>query len=419
MQIRNTINTNHFSRSKFLIVRIFNPYKSMKQNKIYWVLILSLFVFSSCVEEFEPEFENQNSAMLVVDGEINQGTGQVQVTLSYSTNADQPVFNPATLFEVTVMDNLGNKIQLSHIGYGTYLDKNNEFLALEEREYKLHLKSLRNGKEYESSWERLPQAVEIDEIYTEFEYQEDEDVDHILEGIRFYLNTDEFNTDTTCFRWELTETYKYLAQYGLYFIYEGELESTTAFDSLYTCYKTQAVEERFNRGTSDLSENRLIGFPLNFVSTESDRLLQRYCLHVKQKVISRQANKFWNEVASITSNEATLFTTQPFQIQGNVKNIHDDSEIVLGYFEASAVSEKRIFVDKPLNLEFYNGESSCELITDEILPLLEGYSRISYPLYCTAIYQNGFMIMAFPVDQSCIDCTKKGGKINVPEFWID
>lgn len=419
MQIRNTINTGYSTIIGSLFVRTSNYFKRMKWNKIFLGLFVFSVALSSCVEEFEPDLGNQNSKMLVVDGEINQGTGNAEVTLSYSTSVDLSVFDPATLFKVSITDDLGNEVELSHIGFGTYLDKSNEFIALAGRSYKLQLKSLEDGKEYESSWERLPQPVEIDEIYTEFEFQENEDVNHTLEGIRFYLNTAEFNTDSTCFRWELIETYKYIAQYSLFYIYNGSLESTTAFDSLKTCYKTQTVEERFNRGTSDLDVNRLTGFPLNYVSTESDRLLERYSLLVRQKVISQQANDFWNDVATITSNEASLFTTQPFQIKGNIKNVNDEAEIVLGYFEASAVSEKRIFVDKPSNLEFYDQEPFCELITEDVQSVLEGYSQVDYPLYCTAISQNGFMKIAFSVNQSCVDCRKKGGKISVPEFWID
>lgn len=381
------------------------------------IFILFLLLMAACIDEYDPDFKDDFERLLVVEGNIHQGSGPFKVRLSYTVPVDQPNNVPANGFEVFIVDDLGNEFNLTYTGNGYYEGSPQGFEAEIGRSYQLQLYSPAAKKTYESSWEKIGEPVLVDSIYSEIEYQEDPDLSHQLQGLRFYLNTAGFESDSTYFMWELVETYKYYANYTMAYIFDGELKEAQTPDSLYICYKTEKVNEIFTRATADLAQSRILGFPLHFVDTESKRLMARYSVLVKQHTVSKSAYEFWSEVNELISNNATLFASQPYQIEGNMRNVNNEAKVVLGYFSASGVSEKRFFVDKPTSLDFYY-PLTCDLYT-------EGFSSIfnalkgEWPLFLTVEFSSGFPAPAFPPDQSCIDCTQNGGVVEPPEFWIE
>ncbi|MEZ5146630.1 MAG: DUF4249 domain-containing protein [Bacteroidales bacterium] len=381
------------------------------------ILLLIIFAASGCIDEYDPEFKSDFERLLVVEGNIHQGAGPFRVRLSYTVPVDQPNNIPGTGFEVIIIDDLGHEFNLIYTGDGYYEGEPSGFEAEVGRKYKLHLFSPETGKTYESSWETIGEPVQIETVYTQAESHEDPDFNHNLQGLQFYLNTGDFATDTTYFMWELIETYKYYSNYALAFIYDGEMKEAQTPDSLYVCYRTDAINNIFTRGTADLAQNSLSGYPLHFVDTETKRLMARYSILVRQHVISGKAHLFWKEVNELINNNATLFASQPYQIQGNIRNINNDSEVVLGYFSASGVSEKRIFIDRPSALDFYY-PLTCELYTQNLESIFKSL-KSKWPLFLTKDYSTGFPIPAYPPDQSCIDCRDNGGVVEPPEFWIE
>ena len=58
--------------------------------------------------------------------------------------------------------------------------------------------------------------------------------------------------------------------------------------------------------------------------------------------MTQNAYNYWFEIDEIANNVGGLFDTPPATIRGNIYNINDESELVLGYFEASASSIIRV-----------------------------------------------------------------------------
>jgi hypothetical protein len=110
-----------------------------------------------------------------------------------------------------------------------------------------------------------------------------------------------------------------------------------------------------------------------------------------------------------------LYSKQPFQIRGNISNIADSKEIVLGQFMVAGVSEKRVFVDKPpapVKMRF----PKCEF-TDDVYQnfgAIFEFPPSSWPMFAT----RGPKGNALP-NQWCMDCRESGGVIEKPDFWID
>ncbi|RLD45961.1 MAG: hypothetical protein DRI88_08155, partial [Bacteroidetes bacterium] len=108
---------------------------------------------------------------------------------------------------------------------------------------------------------------------------------------------------------------------------------------------------------------------------------------------------------------------QPYQIKGNVHNVDNGEDVLLGYFLVAGVSEKRIFVNRPLSteVEFYYGICVLNDRDYDAYRALGWTGPAVWPLYVTTDSDNR---RALP-DQRCMDCRLKGGTIEKPDFWTD
>lgn len=152
---------------------------------------------------------------------------------------------------------------------------------------------------------------------------------------------------------------------------------------------------------------------MNYANTETRQLTIRYSLQAKQHTISKNAFNFWSAIEKQNSEQGSLFSHQPYQIRGNIININDKEEPVLGYFLVSSVDSARIFVDRP-DVPFYYSE--CSINKGNYLAYSEiGWTDpVHYPVYVIVYAGN----RAVP-GQDCADCRKRGGSIVKPEFWED
>ena len=69
-----------------------------------------------------------------------------------------------------------------------------------------------------------------------------------------------------------------------------------------------------------------------------------YMVEVLQYSLTPNAHNYWQTIENQIGNNGTIFETSNFQIRGNISNIADNDELVLGYFGASAVDSERILV---------------------------------------------------------------------------
>lgn len=138
-------------------------------------------------------------------------------------------------------------------------------------------------------------------------------------------------------------------------------------------------------------------------------------LFTKQYTISEASYDFWDAIRKQNANSGSLYNTQPHQIRGNVINVNDKSESVLGFFEVASVTESRIFVDKPTDPDI---ELSGCIIDPMALPRALGLGPEYWPVYLTE--ENGALgVTGVLAEDGCLDCREVGGTIVQPDFWID
>jgi len=384
----------------------------MKIRRCFFLLLLPVLEFQ-CVEPFLPVLGDSDS-LLVIEGTVTNAPGPYTVKLSVTTGINYPFREPLEGAVVTISEQGGEQEQLVETEPGTYRTSVSGIQGAVGKTYKVSVLTA-DGREYESTWEKILPPEPIDAVYAEIESRTDPEYSYDLKGYQFYLDASIQNEENKYLLWKLTETFKFTADFPIFFYYAGEILPFPNPDSLFTCYKTRNIKDVFVFNAERLTDPRIRRLPFHFVDTEDRDLFLRYSLLTKQYSISREAFEFWSNIKKQNSNLGNLYTTQPFQIRGNIKNVHDPEESVLGYFMAAGYSEKRIFVDRPPGLEFHFSE--CVIGEPEIVAMraLSRTRPSTWPLYLLGTPQGAY---ALP-DQVCLDCRVKNASIEKPDYWID
>ena len=152
---------------------------------------------------------------------------------------------------------------------------------------------------------------------------------------------------------------------------------------------------------------------------------------VKQYVQSLDVFTYYKTLKKLSISENVFSQNQPGFIQGNIASIENSNEKVIGMFEVSSVSEKRIFFDYK---DFYPDASelfyfvSCTFskppdfnIGSPLAPplqagIINGQTKFFdfNPTYQDPNFPDDGPIVV--VNTGCGDCTVFGNNF-VPDFW--
>jgi len=365
---------------------------------------------TSCIDEYPlnvTDYEN----LLVVDGLLTNGPGPYEVKLSYSTSLSYPAFRPVQNAELFFEDNEGTLVPLIELDEGIYYPTDSSFRGQTGKSYRLLVKLL-DGTQYATKFSRLRSPVEIDSIYYKIESVPTDNPDYKLNGCRFYLNTALPVEDSIFYLWRLTETYEYHSAFKIEYYYEGRIKPFYNSDSLFYCWKTDVVPDVFVQSGVNKTENQFTDYPLNFVSVDSYRLSVLYSLLVSQLIIDKPAYDFWNAVKDQLNDDNLLFNKQFYQVRGNLKNINNPEEPVMGYFTVAGEYRQRIFTRPPLDLISEIKQPSC--VPDTELRWLWYTRPYQWPIF---LVKDGDLFGTG--DDYCFDCRENGGELTKPNFWPD
>lgn len=380
------------------------------------VLLLIIFgITNSCVDEYWPEVLPKYERALVVDGQIDSQEGPYVVSLSLSTEVNWPFFDPLKGCIVTISDNSGNSEQLIEIGGGKYTTTEQGIKGIPGRSYKIKIQTPQ-GKNYESDFMRMSQPGIIDSIYYKTAYKPHPTLERMMNGLQFYVNAQNENDSSYYFYWKIEQTYKFNANYKIRFYYDGQMRRFNNPDSLFTCYKHDHIPNIYLFNTEKLSKREIKDFPIHYVNTEFKALSIRYSVLVNQYSITKESYKYWNDLASLNDEQGDLYSRLPFQVRGNIYNTEDKDEPVLGYFMVAGKSTKRIFIDRPAYLDYYYSDS-CNTYGPD--PEILWIHRNEWPIFLPAFPGTGGASPAWVDYQWCVDCTKSGGDLEKPEFWVE
>jgi hypothetical protein len=379
----------------------------MRVKRYIAPLICAVLLFGSCVKEFDPPSKDFEE-LLTVEAFLSDEDKPFEVILSRSVPIDTSGFVPESGAGVSLIVESGESYALweSEPGIYQYAGQINPQIG---KKYKLRIQTV-SGSQYESDEVTMRDTPDIGELRYEFEEKPNG-----IRGVQFYLNTKDDANQTKYYKWEWDETWVIRTPYDSYLKFEdGRIQVRSEnINTCYNFYKSTVIDI----GTSkNLSQDVISDFPIKFVSTQSNRLKVRYSFNVKQISMSEESYTFWKELQKITENLGSLFDPQPSVVQGNIHNLNNGNEVVIGYFDAAAVKGARIFVDNRdlPTVQFPNSFQYCtdstvsagqipDMVEDHYILIGETVNDAGFPAY----------LMSAP---SCVDCRFYGTNIK-PDYW--
>jgi len=137
------------------------------------------------------------------------------------------------------------------------------------------------------------------------------------------------------------------------------------------------------------------------------RLHIRYSILVKQYSIDADLYKYWNQLKDFNESTGGLYDKIPSPVFGNVTGC-DGTTKALGYFSASSVKEKRLFINRSEHhVETININSGCTYFTYDIPPSQQ-------KIYFGPDVLSGGR--AYTSSTGCADCTEYGTNVK-PFYW--
>lgn len=385
-------------------------WKTTKSLVVLPVFILSVCTYS-CVERFWPEVTRYDN-LLVVDGLLTNGNDPVIVKLATSSPINENVLNPLSGGELHITDENLTETPFIETEPGTYQVMDSSFRGKIGSDYKLHI-YLADGRNYESDICHLSPPSPIDSVYGVIESFDIQNSIRRLWGMQFYINNHSVTGDTCYYQWRLSQTYKYKSSLNIDYTWEGEFIPYPKPDSLRTCWKSEQINQIYTYSTAHIDPPVIKQFPLIFVTTKTRELSIRYSLLVKQLSISGDAFNFWDALRQQNIEQGNLYSQQPIQIIGNIHNVNDLGEAILGYFTVAGITEQRIYVNRPAVIPYYY--SICDPYKDVVLDIM-WISPEFWPVYITDDPDTG---LAGGAHKACFDCRLRGGTITQPDFWVN
>lgn len=268
----------------------------------FLLMITTLFLFAGCNDSLDPDINIQEN-LIVVDGWIYNDIEPTVIKVSRSVAFESPINSlPVSDATVVIRDTRQNLIRLIESSPGTYTSPDNAF-GETGLSYQLVI-TLADGNIYVSSFESLNPVPTIETLLLEPEVPEE-----LIEEIEpeFYFPVvfvDEFEEKGNFYRWRI------------------------------------ARNERFFNSPEDiiLQTDRFVNG--NLFKNEFKEYLYKVgdSSTVRIESLTEEAYNFLRFFRRQTTDLGTSGGTNPGALRGNIQNIDNPGEVVLGYFGASAVS---------------------------------------------------------------------------------
>lgn len=383
-------------------------------KNIFSIAIIAL-ILVACVKHYEPVIESKDAVKFVVTGEVNKGDEVQRINVSTTSPVSSPKYFPVTGCVVKIIDGKGNSYLATDMQDGNYEAKIPESELTPGNSFKVDI-VVPGGINIVSDFEQIHDCPEVDSLYYMIETIPASNPAFVIKGIRFYTNLDARNMDSRYFRWEAIESYEYHAFYPIEYFYDGKLNHILPPDhSRQICWKTAPVNTVLTLTTKNLAQNKYNFFPLHFVDNISTpRLVYGYSLLLRQYALSEAAFNYWEKLRTNSVGQGGLYEKQPLVIKGNLHNITNPEQDILGFFSAATVTSKRIFVK---NIENLPSEYDPGCTTEGEEPRRTGLKGIPSTMYPAYLFATPYTFQVILLNTSCYDCLTEGGDTIKPAFW--
>ena len=396
-----------------------------EENKFCLLILLFILMlaFGTCIEPFRPELsKHDQESQLVVESTITDEPGPFKVRLTKSgsvyTGLDTLKFDPITGAVVHISYDKGNIIPLYYVNKGWYETSDKCLYGIPGYIYTLHI-TTEDGNQYESSLQLMPDVPPIDSVFYEEVKQthiEEENV-YMENWLNILLNSQAPSDGLHYFKWEFEETWEFeMPSYIVVNHGGGEgaippsIETVNIDDERRHCWVTEPSKNILVESTIGKQDNKIRHFLLQSIGPDGDKLNIRYSILVKQYSINKELNNYFKILNDVKEATGGIYSKIPGKVTGNITCLNN-GEKALGYFFASSVSSKRIFINhNDTKLERGNGYPNCGWTTAPPPP------GVVFPIYGTYIDKDGNIMVVYSDKDYCTDCRVRGTKVK-PDFW--
>lgn len=344
----------------------------------FWTLLLFCCLVG-CSEVIDLGTRPGESQLLIF-GRITSGLegNFVEIARTSPVNNEQTPVMDASVFVVSAS---GEREQYRRLTLGQYQLLNGTLMGQPGETYHLEV-TLSDGSQYRSVPATMPERMAEDVL--DFEPRS---VEIRLENnqgtirrnvVDFFMTTRILEPENDNFiRWNLIETYIFPERFKMVNIPDPPPQ---------WCYITNDLEQQqvFLYDGSTLKANEIAR---RFMTSRlADKaFVSEYYFQAVRSSLTSDAFRFWDELNEVTNSQGSIFDRPMGPVNGNLFNVNNPDERVLGYFEVSQVDTTRILVrteDTPFDI------------------------RLPCP-------QVG------PVGPECIDCLVLKNSIKEKPHWVD
>jgi Domain of unknown function (DUF4249) len=392
---------------------------------VNFIIVCSMvFGMVSCTEKIELKTETFED-VLVVEAILTNELKRQEIKLSRTYLLENSFPVSESFADVRIEDSNQNVYIFRDFGSGIYRS-DIAFQAVEGVSYKLIINTADN-KQYISSEEFMPAPANIDNLYAELINTGGET------GVQVFVDSNNNLGDAKFFRYLYEETYKIVAQNYITedAVLNGNNSNSYTIDIVErpieqkTCYSSDYSQNIILANTNTISEDKISRFPVRFIKQDNSILRDRYSILVKQYVQSANANNFYKILKDLGGDVSLLLDNQPGFVKGNINSQQSEQEKVIGYFDVSSVSEKRIYfnyldfgIEKPpyfYPCNFVEYDKNVLAPNNESLALFYSLSPgAGYKLASHTPFTSLYSI----VNRECGDCTAFSSSIK-PDFWVE
>lgn len=386
----------------------------MRSKTSIWFILFCLLTHA-CVEPYDLKNVSYDNA-LIVEGHISNINKPQQIKLSRTSTLNERKVIAESGANVIVESESGESIPFTEVKPGIY--ESASVAGVVGEGYTLSI-TTNKGRKYKSNQVILKDVPPIGKINAAF-------VTTPERGIRITVDTEDPTNKTHNYRWDYVETYEIHTPFpSNYWVPPGTDSAVWRYDRVDVCWASDTLRKVLIKSTSTQAQDKVLDFQLRFIPESSYIFRVKYSMLVQQYALSEEAYNYWELTRTFNETQGSLADVQPGNITSNIVGVSDRNETVLGYFDASAVSEQRVFFDyrdfKDDGYERPGFRSSCFEITPiyvvvvDIGPFMELHYKELAIWDAIGFWPTG-QLELLPI--GCCDCSDMGTTIK-PLFWED
>lgn len=313
-----------------------------------------LVFLAGCIESFDYE-PGVSDRVLVIDGGVTNRKDIQSVRVGYTSQYGISPFSPVRGVSITLYENgVPLDLEFTETENGEYQFDGSLVNAAPGKEYFLSL-TLRDGKTYRSKPEIMPKPVVPDSAYFKINY-----VRIAQEGglatsrnvLSVYVNTPvELECKPAFLRWRVHEIYSFTELKQFY------------WSVPHSCYMwLEPTYQEIKIFSGGELRGGILKDEVVFTRDEFPDIEFRYrhYFNVSQYSLTRSAHEYWSHLKIVANPTGSFIDIPPAAVIGNMYNVSDPKEIVLGYFEVAAEEIIRVLTVPALLVPHYTRDPCRE-----------------------------------------------------------